>query len=638
MAHPIRTVATPRARVLSPPTLLLLGLLGAVLSVGSWSMATPERWEIFVAAMLAAGGVAWWIWRRGDVTVGVVLGAALLFRLAFAWHVPVLSDDAYRYVWDGLLQREGINPFLWLPSDPRFSDLQTLPLYEAMNSASYYSVYPPLSQLVFGIAGRLYAGDWLTSYYAVKAVFMALEFGGVLLLSRLVAPRALLLYAWHPLVLVEVAGQAHTEAALVFFIAAAAYAAHRGRGLWATAALTCAGWVKLVPFVLLPFAWRRYGWRSVAVTGVVSAVLVLPYFDPAVPGRVLQSLTLYVRYFEFNAGPYYAAKELLRLLTGDDWSKTLGPALGVLFAGSVPLLYLADRHLGWTLGRAARALLGLFLVLATTVHPWYLLLVLPLAPLARRPPWHWYALGLLSLGTYLFYAGGSYWPWVIGGWTAWALLLAARLWIVSEGEPRRWAEQTFYRALRDFQRSRAARKAARIERMLGFELNGKRILDLGAGEGFVGEALQRRHGADVVLADVVDLNESGLPLRVYDGRRLPFAEKQFDLVVLYFVLHHCEDAETVLREAVRVSRRAVFVAESVYTSRRERVVLETLDRWVNRLRSRGRMAAQEERLVFRTDEQWRSLFATLPVAVTHAAARGRWVHRQRYYVLDIVDS
>lgn len=563
------------------------------------------------------------LWREDAFSAREVLIVALGLRLLLVWLPPGLSDDAYRYVWDGLLQARGINPFVFVPEDPALAALQSEPLFERLNSASFYSVYPPLSQLFFLVGGLVYDGDWRASYYVIKALFVLAELGGLFLLARMTSPRGLLLYAWNPLVLVETAGQAHTEAVLVPFLILAVYLARRGRGGWASVALAGAGLVKLYPFFFFPFLWRRFGWRAVWPGVLTAGVLALPYADPSVLHKLAASLDLYVRYFEFNAGFYYGLKEIGRLFTGGDISKTLGPFLRMVFFLSLLLWYALDWKKGWTLRRAFVVTTGAYLLLTTTVHPWYLLGVLPLVALSGRPSWHWHALGLLSMGTYALYTSGSepYWFFVIAGWTTWAFLAAYR-----------YADE----ALQAVQRFRARQKLRAIEPFFpeGDPEGGHlRVLDLGAGEGYVGEAVARALGADVQLADVLDLNRTRLPHVRYDGHTLPFDDAAFDVTLLYFVLHHAERSERVLEEALRVTRRRVIVAESVYEGAWDRRLLTFLDRWANRFRSGGTMRFQEEHLQFKTASEWRRIFQETGADVVEEKRRGRWVHKQALFAL-----
>jgi SAM-dependent methyltransferase len=607
------------------PLRVLLVLGTALLAFCARSPAEGPGWRTaFVLSALALSLLVVLAWQRGGYTRGAVLGLALLLRALVFPLTPVLSDDGFRYVWDGMVQAEGINPYRIVPSDPALAPFHGEPIHGALNSAHYYSVYPPLSQLVFAVGGAVYPLGWRASWYAVKLLVALAEVGGLLLLSRMVRARALVLYAWSPLVVVEAAGQGHTDALAVPLLLLGVLAIRRRRGALAGAALAAAGWVKLLPFVLVPLALKRGGWRVLVGAAALSALVVVPYAAPYVVPHVRVSLGLYVQLFEFNAGPYYVLKGLLALATGADWSKALGPALVVPFLASLAAVYAAHARGRLGLVSAFALGLGLFFACATTVHPWYLLPVLALVPLLIERPagrlfaWGWVWLAAWSLATYWRYAGPAWgYPAAVAfGWSGWAAFMVASAGV---------------RVLPALLRRRAESKWRWIEQHLPPSPPRPTVLDLGAGEGFVGEAARRRLAAEVTLADVVDFNRSSLPLHLHDGRTLPFADGRFDLTLLVFVLHHAEDPERVLAEARRVTRGAVVVVESVYEGPVQRELMERLDRLANALRSGGRMAEQPPR--FRTDAEWRSAFARLGLRVVAESRRGRWVHVQRLYTV-----
>jgi alpha-1,6-mannosyltransferase len=597
---------------------LLLFLLAV--AVSGMAVLAQDRSGLYLLVPLAfvAGALVVVLWRRNDVTPGQVLVVALLARLLLAWLPPSLSDDAFRYVWDGRVQVEGINPYQYVPSDTALAAWHEEPVYKALNSKAYYTVYPPVSQAVFAFGGLFYRVGWKASYYVIKIIFLLFEVAALLLLARLVAARWLLLYALAPLVLLETAGQAHTEAAMLFFLVLTVFFARNGMGSWAAAALTLAGWVKLYPLVLLPVLWRRYRWQAVWPAVVVSVVVAAPYAAPYVVPHVRSSLDLYAHLFEFNAGLYYGIKKLFLWGTGADWSKQIGPALRVLFLAGLPVLYVLDARRQWSLPRVMLIGLGFFLVMATTVHPWYLLSLLILAALLERPAWHWHWLALCSIGTYLLYVEGPYWPFVIAGWGGWLALATV---------------QHVPSGLQAIQRFRAWRKLGFIRRYLPRLMRPLDVLDLGAGEGYVGRTVQHRLNARVTLADVIGMNRTRLPHLLYDGRHLPFSDAAFDVVILYFVLHHTEMPDVVLREALRVARLRVVIVESVYEGKWDHKLLTVLDRWANRMRSGGRMTTQEEHLHFRTCEAWRAMIGRLRGEVLAERHRGRWLHKQALFVV-----
>jgi SAM-dependent methyltransferase len=180
------------------------------------------------------------------------------------------------------------------------------------------------------------------------------------------------------------------------------------------------------------------------------------------------------------------------------------------------------------------------------------------------------------------------------------------------------------------------RRYARAQaRDVGPFLVGRRVLDLGAGEGHVTARL-RRGGPWACGVDVGAFRREDGPYVAYDGKRLPFPDRAFDTTLLLLTLHHCQAPELVLDEAVRVTRRRLIVTESVYRNRLDHFWLVHLDRWLNRLRHAGRMAVP---LAFRPADGWQALFDARGLRlVTTGWLGSRWerlVHHPRLYVLDV---
>lgn len=177
-------------------------------------------------------------------------------------------------------------------------------------------------------------------------------------------------------------------------------------------------------------------------------------------------------------------------------------------------------------------------------------------------------------------------------------------------------------------RRRGRRKAAWIAPYVA----GTSVLDLGAGEGYVGEALRDRTGCEVTLVDVVDLHRVALPFQLYNGRHLPFGDRQFDTVVASLILHHCEDPLQVLCEAARVSRSRIVIIESIYQSEWERKLLTFLDRLANGIRSEGQISAP---LHFRTEVEWMRDFRNLGFVLSDRKWLAQFIHRQMLFALDV---
>ena len=187
------------------------------------------------------------------------------------------------------------------------------------------------------------------------------------------------------------------------------------------------------------------------------------------------------------------------------------------------------------------------------------------------------------------------------------------------------------RAVDAFLRRYAAHEA---EDVLPFVI-GPRVLDLGAGEGWVAAALARR-GFSTCGVDVGPFAKVSGRYVVYDGTWLPFADVAFDTTLLLLTLHHCEKPESVLDEAVRVTRARLVVTESVFRTRLDRFWLDVLDDRFNRLRHGGRMPAP---LGFRRVEEWRALFDSRGLRLVNTYRLGgcleRLIHHPVGFVLDV---
>ncbi len=180
------------------------------------------------------------------------------------------------------------------------------------------------------------------------------------------------------------------------------------------------------------------------------------------------------------------------------------------------------------------------------------------------------------------------------------------------------------RALLQVLRQRARRKFASFGSLLPA---GCSVLDIGAGEGFVGMCAAAA-GHTVELVDTVDRNRSPLPFQQYDGRNLPFAAHSFDVGVLSYVLHHCDDPRQVLAEAARVCRSLV-VLESVFETLWEERLLRFLDHSANRLRG-----IPPEPLQFKTPAGWWLCFDALGLRVRHFSWLGRLVHKHVLFLVE----
>ena len=423
-----------------------LGVLSVCVGVAAWSGRVPAEgvaWRaVCVAAMVAAGGVSVWLASRGRLSARVVLLAALGLRLLAFPMLPSLSDDAYRYLWDGRLVVDGVSPYALLPDTPELagfaSERDNALLLDRMNSPGVYSVYPPLSQAVFAAAGL--APTWTAGWFVLKALLVLAELTGILCLLRVLRPGAVALYALHPLAVIEVAGQGHTEGLLVGAVGVAVWGCLSGWWLVAGLGVVAAGAVKLFPFAGLTLFVRRLRWRERAALGAAT----LTVLAALVPGdglrHVLESLRLYGGALDFYSAPFLALKAAAYPLLGEGAGRAASVALSA--AWILAILGCSVRCTG-TPRSMIDGLLVVFVgyaLVTPMLHPWNGLGALVLVPvMARRSPILW-LLGVAPL-TYMRYVGfeGLYGLAVGVGWVGAGLLLLRSVWasrstVASAGE------------------------------------------------------------------------------------------------------------------------------------------------------------------------------------------------------------
>src|SRR5437762_3690328 len=166
--------------------------------------------------------------RAARSTLIIVIVFAALFRLSLVFSPPYLSDDIYRYVWDGRVQAAGINPYRYIPADEHLQSLRDEEIYPKINRRDYaHTMYPPAAEATYFLTTRISESvTWM------KLTIVGFELITVWLLMELLAsfgmPRQrILIYAWHPLVVWEFAGSGHIDPLAFAFIALALLARRR---------------------------------------------------------------------------------------------------------------------------------------------------------------------------------------------------------------------------------------------------------------------------------------------------------------------------------------------------------------------------------------------------------------------------
>ena len=372
------------------------------------------------ALIMAAISVALYLGEKGGPIwpSGVVVSIAVFIRLLFLFRPPELSDDLYRYLWDGTALLSGHNPYSLSPSSANYSGDEAQKLLGLVNHPHLITIYPPTAQISFAV------GTFLGGLLGIKSLLVAMDIAVCILVVKILSlqklpPTRAAIYAWHPLPVLEIASSGHIDGAAIFFMALALlllvgqpadknfnFMKNRIRAPLAGFLFSLAVMSKLFPLVFFPAFLRIANGRIkafslAAVAGV--AMLSIPFLPDL--SNMFSTLNAYAQNWEF-AGFLFKA---IRGLTSSGFAARLTLAV-VFFAilaisSRKPFLAKAEPVVDRPPSpfflpsiKAMHAIALAYLLLTPTLHPWYALYLAFLLPFYPTIP------GLtLSWAVLLFY-------------------------------------------------------------------------------------------------------------------------------------------------------------------------------------------------------------------------------------------
>ncbi len=420
---------------------------------------------------------------------------AIFLRLILVFSEPGLSNDVYRFIWDGRLLVQGYNPFDHLPMYYLENDVPVKgidrALFEAFDAKNTYTVYPPVAQAQFASACWLFPQNIYWCTVVMKLWLFAFEVGSIFLIVKLLRrfdlpARNVLLYALNPLIIFEITGNLHFEGAMIFFLLLALWLlcrsspsfGHRtvaklggnlklppnlnsqqptlkrqasNNQFLSALAFALSICSKLLTLLFLPFFIKRMGWgrslRYFTITGVVTVLLFLPIVNTTFLANFGDSLNLYFQKLEYNASLYYLLRWAGFQIWGYNQIAIFGPLLGVL--AMCGILWMALRDVILKKGKVEAGdfnfkilpelwlfAIILYLVCTTTLHPWYLALPLALCVFTKwRFPIFWSGL------IFLTYVNYSYEPYRENLWVVALEYTTVAAWFAWEWKTNRQKEQ-----------------------------------------------------------------------------------------------------------------------------------------------------------------------------------------------------
>ena len=357
---------------------------------------------------------------RNNFSLQTWKNIALGLFLIPVFSIPSLSPDVYRFLWDGELVTLGIHPYASVPNDLMQFDsrvynsdyMNSLYIQISALSQQNFSTYPSVNQFYFLITA--YLTDNLFVSLVILRILMLLTllvgskyFFKILKILSIPASNSVLLLL-NPIFIVEVMGNFHFEGIMLSWLMIGIYFMLKHQWIRSSLFWAIAINIKLTPLVLLPFLIRfrniKISLKFYILTFLFSGGLLLIYLWPSLFWNFMQSIELYFDNFEFNAGVFYLLKWITTFFI--EWNPTfiVGPVLSLIAFLSIVLMALY-KPINSSKEWLDRMMWGyvIYLLLATTVHPWYVILPLGLAVFsANLGVLFWSYLIMLSYGFYAY--------------------------------------------------------------------------------------------------------------------------------------------------------------------------------------------------------------------------------------------
>ncbi|MFZ2632936.1 MAG: hypothetical protein WA081_16225 [Desulfosalsimonadaceae bacterium] len=351
--------------------------------------------------ILLAGGVMALDKSGNGWSPTVILTFAAVFRLLFLWRAPELSDDIFRYVFDGMMTMSGHNPYAAAPANVLPAGPQMRDLISLVNHPHLTTIYPPAAQLVFAF------GSFTGGVFGMKLVLVLFDLGTCAVILKLLkhlklpAGRAVL-YAWHPLPVIEIGASGHIDAAAVFFMVFASLLILPGgatepasgptpTGSSGTIYLPLAAGImmafsiltKWIPLIFFPGLWmmtpprkRLHVLSGILIAAFILVLLFLPDFTNS-----LNTLTTYLQRWEFSGFLF----RHFRALTGSGKSARLICASLFMTISGVVYIRIFLKNDPLYILKGCYFIAFAFLALTPTLHPWYALYLAAFLPFAAGP-------------------------------------------------------------------------------------------------------------------------------------------------------------------------------------------------------------------------------------------------------------
>ena len=328
-----------------------------------------------------------WFWIRNYSNLTSIFFIGITCRLIFWNHIPELSQDFYRFIWDGNIQLLGIDPYRYTPSE--IIDLIVFPnaelLYEKMGDLSngHYSNYPPLSQYIYQVMAYFNREAIIYPVLALRVLYfigeLVLFFVSILLFKHLKIPSIYISwYFLNPLVIVEGFGNLHGETLMTLFTVLSWLFCIKRKPILGGFFMSLAIGAKLLPLLLIPFFFQYLRLQKIIVFGLsiltFSIFLWFPFFNSEMIENYTKTIQLWFTTFEFNGSIYKIIRAIGYEIKGYNIIRKLGqitPFINTFFI--VIFSIFNSNHKPQNIFKNMLLFLSCYFFISTTVHPWYII-------------------------------------------------------------------------------------------------------------------------------------------------------------------------------------------------------------------------------------------------------------------------
>ncbi len=329
----------------------------------------------------------------------------ILSRLVFIVAIPNLSQDFYRFLWDGQLINNGINPYLHTPEELIASGESLFPtaqqLYKAMGalSAGHYSNYPPLSQLFYYLSSFFGQQNIMGSIIFLRLSLIAADVGILIIAQKILTllgqdKHKAYWYFLNPFICIELVGNLHFEGLMLLFFLLGIYLLLERKWTGSAIAVALSIATKLIPLLFLPVLLRLLAkgtkamktknkvnmqhWNFLrplgyySLTIAVAVATFIPFLSSELVQKYLGTIGLWFHNFEFNASFYYLIREIGFLYKGYNIIDLAGLKMAVVVLVFILLISVIRKNEKPNIVMSTMLFaITFYLAFTTTLHPWY---------------------------------------------------------------------------------------------------------------------------------------------------------------------------------------------------------------------------------------------------------------------------